>query len=191
MQTVSARVIATRAIATRAPGRYHWTGGAQEGMRKPGRVLGYVFLGLGGASILVGALPFFYVVVEAFLVGGIFLALGLWALAGPDLRATVRHAARAAAAAKRSQRKAGRPAPAIDPLLPVRILKLAKEKGGILTVAEVAVGLTVPLGHAEAGLTECVRAGNAMPDYDISRGHMLYRFPEFIAPSERTLAPDQ
>ena len=48
--------------------------------------------------------------------------------------------------------------------------------------------LTVPLDHAEAGLTECVRAGNAIPDYDIPRGHALYRFPEFTAPDSPRLS---
>lgn len=67
----------------------------------------------------------------------------------------------------------------IDPLLPVRILKLAREHKGILTVAQVAISLDVPLDQAEAGLSECVRAGNATPDYDIPRAHAFYRFPEF------------
>jgi hypothetical protein len=66
----------------------------------------------------------------------------------------------------------------------VRILKLAKSRGGTLTVSEVAIELDVPLDHAEAGLEACVRAGNALPDYDVARGHMLYRFPEFIDPGE-------
>ena len=82
-----------------------------------------------------------------------------------------------------SVRPSNAPAPAprtiIDPLLPVRILKLAREHKGTLTVAEVAIGLNVPLDQAEAGLSECVRAGNAIPDYDIARAHALYRFPEF------------
>ena len=42
--------------------------------------------------------------------------------------------------------------------------------------------LNVPLDQAQAGLDECVRAGNAFPDYDIARGHALYRFPEFAVP---------
>jgi hypothetical protein len=70
----------------------------------------------------------------------------------------------------------------IDPLLPVRILRLAKDHEGILTVAQVAIELNVPLDHADAGLAECVRAGNAIPDYDIAHAHPLYKFPEFLAP---------
>ena len=64
----------------------------------------------------------------------------------------------------------------------MRILKLAKGHGGILTVAEVAMDLNVPLDQAEAGLSECVRAGNAVPDYDIQRAHAVFRFPEFLEP---------
>jgi hypothetical protein len=47
----------------------------------------------------------------------------------------------------------------------------------------------VPLDQAEAGLAECVRAGNAVPDYDIARAHAVYRFPEFIPPEQPKL-PD-
>ena len=76
----------------------------------------------------------------------------------------------------------------IDPLLPVRILRLAKDHAGIITVAQVAIELNVPLAHAEAGLAECVRAGNAMPDYDIAHAHPLYRFPEFLPPDPPRLS---
>jgi len=87
-----------------------------------------------------------------------------------------------AGAVKGRGRRKGAAVTGIDPLLPVRILKLARDKGGILSVADVAIGLEVPLDHAEAGLAECVRAGNALPDYDIARAHPIYRFPEFLPP---------
>jgi len=153
------------------------------------RFLGYFSLALGIGSIVVGASPLFPIVLEAFLIGGVFLAFGVWALAGSEVREALRRAARATASARKSARRDEKPPPTIDPLLPVRILRLAKERGGTLTVADVAIGLEVPLDHARAGLAECVRAGNAMPDYDIPRAHDLFRFPEFIAPEDRSLSP--
>ena len=159
-----------------------------EAVKRSRRLMGYGGLVLGVASIIVGASPIFPVIIEAFVVGGLFFAFGLWALAGPDLRKSLRRAARVTTDARRAARKAGATRAPIDPLLPVRILKLAKERGGILTVADVAMGLNVPLDHAEAGLAECVRAGNATPDYDIARAHALYRFPEFLAPEDRGLS---
>lgn len=80
------------------------------------------------------------------------------------------------------------PAVPIDPLLPVRILKLAKERAGTLTVAEVAMDLNVPLDQAQAGIDQCVNAGNAVPDYDIPRGLALYRFPEFLTTDQNPLS---
>jgi hypothetical protein len=157
-------------------------------MKGSRRFLGYASLALGAVSIVVGASPLFPIVVEAFVIGGAFLALGLWALSGSGVREALRRAARATASARKSARREARSAVSIDPLLPVRILRLAKDRGGTLTVADVAIGLDVPLDHAREGLEECVRAGNAMPDYDIPRAHALYRFPEFIAPEEHSLS---
>ena len=147
-------------------------------VKKSRRVLGYSILAAGVAGIFVGASPIFPVFLEAFVVGGVLIGTGLWILAGPELRASLRRLAGLGLSARRTRRP---PAPRtiIDPLLPVRILKLAREHKGTLTVAEVAIGLNVPLDQAQAGLSECVRAGNAIPDYDIARAHALYRFPEF------------
>jgi hypothetical protein len=69
-----------------------------------------------------------------------------------------------------------------DPLLPVRILKLAKAHRGILTLSIVAIELNVPLADAEAGLDECVRQGLATPDYDMGKEVKYYRFQEDIPP---------
>jgi hypothetical protein len=77
---------------------------------------------------------------------------------------------------------------AIDPLLPVRILRLAREKAGALTVSEVAISLNVPLEQAEEGLRACVRAGNATMDYDVTRGFTFYTFPEFLPPGDRSIS---
>ena len=148
-------------------------------MKRPRRVLGYTVLAAGVVGILVGASPIFPVFLEAFVVGGLLIGAGAWILAGPDLRALVRRAAGLTFFSRRSARRPPAPRVVIDPLLPVRILKLAREHKGILTVAETAIALDVPLDQAEAGLSECVRAGNAIPDYDIARAHAFYRFPEF------------
>jgi len=157
----------------------------KSGVKRGRKILGYLVLAVGGAAILVGISPLFPVFLEAFLVGGALIAAGLWILAGPEVRASLRKeiSLRSSGRTTTSRREDRRPARVlVDPLLPVRILRLAREHGGILTVALVAMELSVPLDQAEAGLSECVRAGNAMPDYDIAHAHALYRFPEFIEP---------
>jgi hypothetical protein len=162
----------------------HW-------MKLSQRVIGWGAVGFGAVCVFVGAMPFFAGIHwEGILLGLGSFGAGAWVLAGPELRATIR---KGFAAMKESGRIPGsrgrsrerrRPASVtgIDPLLPVRILKLAKEHNGILSVADVAMGLEVPLDHAEAGIAECVRAGNAFADYDIARAHAVYRFPEFLPP---------
>jgi hypothetical protein len=149
-------------------------------LKKTRRALGYAIFAVGVAAIVVGASPLFPVVVEAFVVGGMLIGTALWILAGPELRASLRKAAKVTSTTRRPARRPPAPRTIIDPLLPVRILKLAREHRGMLTVAEVAISLDVPLDQAEAGLSECVRAGNAIPDYDIAHNHALYRFPEFL-----------
>jgi hypothetical protein len=161
-------------------------------MKRSQRILGYGALALGLASIAIGTSPLFPVYAEAFVIGVAFFAAGAWILAGKELRDAARRAWRltreSKGASRRSPFRPGGPGAGIDPLLPVRILKLAREHGGILTVAQVAMELNVPLDQAQAGLAECVRAGNAVPDYDIPRSHALYRFPEFIEPDAPRLS---
>jgi hypothetical protein len=152
-------------------------------MTQRGRqIIGFGGLGLGVVSILVGSSPLFPIYLEAFVIGGAFFAAGVWVLAGPELRGAVRRLLSAWRSTRRVGNRHGTGPTVIDPLLPVRILRLAKAHGGILTVAQVAMELEVPLSHAEAGLNECVRAGNAVPDFDISRAHAVFRFPEFLPP---------
>ena len=150
------------------------------------KIIGYGAIALSVVSIFIGVSPLFAVRFEAYAVGVVLFGIGAWVLAGRELRDTIRKAIRSARQGRTDGRRGGRrPGPAsvtIDPLLPVRILKLAKGHGGILTVAEVAMDLNVPLDQAEAGLSECVRAGNAVPDYDIPRAHPVFRFPEFLGP---------
>jgi hypothetical protein len=156
------------------------------------RTVGWGLVALGAVSLFVGASPIFPVGIEAFLLGGALFVSGAWVLAGKELRATILKGLRAWRDSRRpgrghvAQRAAGA-AILTDPLLPVRILKLAREQHGTLTVSQVAIGLNVPLDQAQAGLDECVRAGNAFPDYDIPRGVSLYRFPEFTESDTRRL----
>jgi hypothetical protein len=156
-------------------------------MKKTSSIVGYSLVGVGAALVIMGALPFF----QGIHWEGVFLGLGsfaagAWVLAGPEVRASLRRLQEARREGRRvppRSPRGGMPAGfRIDPLLPVRILKLAREHAGILTVAQIAMELNVPLDVAQAGVEECVRAGNAVPDYDIPRGHALYRFPEFLAP---------
>jgi hypothetical protein len=161
-------------------------------MKSASRIVGWSLVALGGVSIFVGVSPLFPIYLEAFVLGGAFFAAGAWVLAGKDLRDTIRRGLRAARQLRRSSRVTADRAPGgvalLDPLLPVRILKLARGHGGLLTVAQVAMELNVPLDQAQAGLDECVRAGNALPDFDIPRGHAVYRFPEFTEPDTPRLS---
>jgi hypothetical protein len=153
------------------------------------RIIGYTLLAVGVASIFVGASPLFPIGLEAFLIGTVFLAAGAWVLAGRELRATVRRLIALRMAQRRGARRGadrGESSPA-DPLLPVRILRLAKDHAGVVTLALVAMALDVPLDQAEAGLSACVRAGNAVADYDVTHGHASWRFPEFLPPEQPRL----
>ena len=161
-------------------------------MKLSQRIVGWGLVVVGGISLFVGLSPLFPIGLEAFLLGSVFFAAGAWVLAGKELRDVIRRALRAVREIRQSSRRAVRRGPGaielMDRLLPVRILKLAREMHGVLTVAQVAMELNVPLDQAQAGLDECVRAGNAVPDYDIARGHALYRFAEFSGPDHSLLS---
>ena len=161
-------------------------------MKLSQRIVGWGLVAVGGISLFVGLSPLFPIGLEAFLLGSVFFAAGAWVLAGKELRDVIRRALRAVREIRQSSRRAVRRGPGaielMDRLLPVRILKLAREMHGVLTVAQVAMELNVPLDQAQAGLDECVRAGNAVPDYDIARGHALYRFAEFSGPDHSLLS---
>jgi hypothetical protein len=68
----------------------------------------------------------------------------------------------------------------IDPLLPVRVLKLAEARSGVLTVSSVAMALNVGLDECQSALDELVRKGAANADVDIATGVASYTFPEFL-----------
>jgi hypothetical protein len=161
-------------------------------MKLSQRVIGWGLVAFGAVSVFAGASPMFEAIhLEGVFIGLASFAAGAWVLAGKELRGTIVRALRAWQDARRASRL-GQSGPGaielMDRLLPVRILKLAREQRGVLTVAQVAMELNVPLDQARAGLDECVRAGNAFPDYDITRGHALYRFPEFDGPDRNLLS---
>jgi len=161
-------------------------------MKSGSRIVGWILVALGGVSTLIGISPLFEIRLEAYFLGFALFGAGAWVLAGRELRDTIRRGLRAAQRVRGSLRRTNERAAGggalLDPLLPVRILKLARGHGGLLTVAQVAMELDVPLDQAQAGLDECVRAGNALPDFDIPRGHAFYRFPEFIEPEPPRLS---
>jgi hypothetical protein len=72
------------------------------------------------------------------------------------------------------------PSRKIDPLLPVRVLKLAEARSGVLTVSSVAMALNVGLDECQLALDDLVRKGAANVDVDISTGVASYLFPEFL-----------
>ncbi len=162
-------------------------------MKLTQRVIGWALVAFGAVSIFAGASPVFEAIhLEGVLIGLASFGAGAWVLAGKELRGTIRRGLQAWQDSRRSARRVSQRGPGaaalMDRLLPVRILKLARELGGVLTVAQVAMELNVPLDQAQAGLDECVRAGNAFLDYDMARGHALYRFPEFVGPDRGLLS---
>ncbi|MFH2114163.1 MAG: hypothetical protein ABIJ86_06630, partial [Spirochaetota bacterium] len=67
-----------------------------------------------------------------------------------------------------------------DPLLPVKVLRLASRSRGILTVSRTAMELDIPLETAQAALDACVLQGSATMEPDEATGIPQYRFPEFL-----------
>jgi hypothetical protein len=140
------------------------------------RVIGYGLLILGGLSVInfFSPIPIPTVGISALVSGFLFMAAGAVVLI-PDKRGLLSRI-------RVLLRMQSRPAAAIDPLLPVRILKLAREHHGVLTVSTVAVELNIPLGKAQAGLDECVRSGQASADFDMEKEIKCFTFQEFLPP---------
>ncbi len=84
-------------------------------------------------------------------------------------------------AGRRREEEASMRVPPADHLLPVRVLKLAEAREGVLTVSVVAIALDVELDAAQWALDELVRKGAANVDVDISTGVASYSFPEFLS----------
>jgi len=153
-----------------------------------GRVVGYVLAGFGILSIVdfFSPIPVPTVGLSAFISGGILVAAGLYFiyLRDVDWKSFLRRVI-----SRKEPERVEKPAAPVDPHVPVEILKLARERGGVLTVTTVAMELDVPLPVAEAGLEECVQRGVATPEYDDARRAVTYRFPEFLPPPERRELP--
>ena len=137
------------------------------------KILGVVLVVLGAASI---SLPF----TREF----IFISLILIAFGAASIIREVGGAERIRRLLRSSRRQypqesRGSP-PRIDPLLPVRVLKLAESHAGSLTVSVVAMALNVGLDECQIALDELVRKGAANVDVDLSNGVANYRFPEFL-----------
>jgi hypothetical protein len=146
-----------------------------QGSGRGRKVLGWILVVLGALSVVdfFSPVPIPSVGAAALISGGVVLVagLGVLRLGGLNWKALLSRGSRS------------RTKIAIDPLLPVSILKLARERGGELTVSAVAIALSVSLDQAEVGLEECVRRGAATADYDEAHAVVLYRFPEFLPPS--------
>jgi len=140
------------------------------------RVIGIGLIVLGGLSIInfFSPVPIPTVGVSALVSGLLFLAAGGIVLI-PDKKGVLTRL-------RVLSKVRSRPAEEVDPMLPVRILKLAREHRGVLTVSTVAVGLSIPLDRAQAGLDECVRTGQATADFDMVREIRYYSLPEFLPP---------
>lgn len=115
---------------------------------------------------------------QAFIIGGLFIVVGL----------LVRGVLRLPEGLSPGKDRPPRTGEALkrpgDPMLPVRALRLASERGGVLTVAQTAMDLNVSLDEAEASLDECVRRGSALMNLAREDGIPRYEFPEFLVPKE-------
>ncbi len=114
---------------------------------------------------------------QAIIVGGLFIAGGAFLL-----RPEGSGRPRLSNLFPGSRRAVGEPERRIDPLLPVRVLKLAEQRKGALTVSAVAMALEVGLDDAQAALDELARKGAASAEIDLGSGLATYRFPEFSPP---------
>jgi hypothetical protein len=150
------------------------------------RIMGIVSIVFGALNILDFANPMIPTVgLQAFVVGALFIALGLYLRAPRDGSGRIEwsrlaglfQASRAGAALGDGRK--GKPKAPSDPLLAVQVLRLASERSGRLSIAQTAMELNTPIDSAETALDECVAKGIAYLDVDRSSGLSTYRFPEF------------
>jgi hypothetical protein len=133
--------------------------------------IGFVFFGI--ANLI--DLPIPTVGLSAFIVGGLFITAG--AILAIPQGFLAERLKRLAISATRSTQA---PRPSLDPILPVRVLKLAEKRAGLLSVSAVAMSLDIGLDEAQASLDDLVRKGAAQSEIDMSTGIATYRFPEFL-----------
>lgn len=116
--------------------------------------------------------------VQAFIVGGLCLLASFLIWPRPKAVGSRIQWEKLAAAKGAASKPAGEKKKT-DPLLPVKILRLAEKEGGTLTLARAAMGLDVPLDAANEALDECTRQGNAIMEVDEGSGLTRWEFPEF------------
>jgi hypothetical protein len=119
---------------------------------------------------------------SAFISGGLLILLGLFLRMPRDGSGRIewgRLAGLLRASGGGTGAKAAPPRIA-DPLLTVKVLRLASESKGKLSVSQAAMNLDVPLDTAQAALDECALKGVAYIDIDNDTGISSYCFPEFL-----------
>ncbi|MBU0927982.1 MAG: hypothetical protein KKA67_09550 [Spirochaetes bacterium] len=122
---------------------------------------------------------------SAFIIGGLFIGLGIYLQLPRSASGRIewRRLANIFLTGRRADGAAidrTEPPRLIDPMLAVRVLRLASESKGSLTVAHAAISLNVSLDDAQAALDECVMKGAAYIEIDGETGIPEYRFPEFL-----------
>jgi len=144
------------------------------------RVVGIGFVILGILNIIDIGSPLIPTIgLQALIVGGIFIVAGAF-LMRPESPSRREPASRLRTFFSSLRPGSSEPRRRIDPLLPVRTLRLAESRRGELTVSSVAMDLEVSLDDAQEALDELVRKGAATAEVDLGSGVATYRFPEFL-----------
>ncbi|MCX7656338.1 MAG: hypothetical protein N2Z76_07415 [Treponemataceae bacterium] len=116
---------------------------------------------------------------SAFLLGFLLIGVGLFLRAERDSTGHIRWGS-LKALFRKEKRKEDIEASPMDPLLPVKALKVASQRGGRISIAQLAMELNVSLEIAEKALDTCVRKGSAFIEIDQTTGITVYCFPEFM-----------
>ncbi len=145
---------------------------------------GIGFIALGVLSILNfwAPVPVPTVGPSAFISGGLMILLGLFLRAPRDGSGRIEWGRfvgllRSSGGAPKAKAALERP---VDPLLTVKVLRLAAQSKGRLTVSHTAMSLDVPLDAAQAALDECALKGVAYIDVNGETGISSYCYPEFL-----------
>ncbi|MEJ5187879.1 MAG: hypothetical protein WHT84_01555 [Breznakiellaceae bacterium] len=148
---------------------------------KIGRFFGTFFIILGILNIanFWAPRPIPTVGPSAFILGFLLIGTGLFLRAERDSSGRIRWDG-LKALFRREEKKEEAGATPMDPLLPVKALKAASERGGQISIAQLAMELNVSLETAEKALDTCVRKGSAYIEIDQTTGIAFYCFPEFM-----------